>query len=119
MARKIRIKRTRKPVLYHKTRQLFALGDLCTRVLGVFATYGGGAGKEAYTIARTQNVIVDTRNKIERESKLVAENQRLELLNIETRLRLEKEYGVGAVARLLGEPAPKGTGEFDDVPHTV
>lgn len=117
MSRKIRIQRKRRPILHTKTKQLFALGNVCTNFLRFFATYGGGAGKEAYTIARTSNVVVDTRLKIERESKLVQENQLHELKLIETRLKLEREFGRTNVARLLGEPIPPGSDDFSNVPH--
>jgi len=117
--KKFKIKRTRKPALYHTTRQLFALGDVCTNFLRFFAVYGGGAGKEAYTIARTENVSTDTRLKVERECKLVAENQRLELLNIQLRLELEAAHGKKRVCELLGEPVPAGYDDFDNVPHTI
>jgi len=119
MSRKIRIQRKRKPALYHSTRRLFAFGRLCTGILNVVATYGGAKEKDAYLRVQIENRAADTRLKSERECKLVAENQRIELLNIEKRLQLEETYGPKRVAELLGEPVPDGSGEFDEIPHTV
>jgi hypothetical protein len=93
MAPKVRIKRTNKPALYHATRRNFALGDLCTKILKVAATYGGNLEKEKYDIARTQNRVSDTELKEARQSLLVEQTRRLELLNIQTARELGLDDG--------------------------
>ena len=114
---KIRIQRKRKPALTVQIRQLFALGNLCTSVLRMVATYGGNLEKDNYMRAQIENRRQDTRVKSERESYVVSQNQRLELLNIEKRLELEARFGKDRVAELLGEPA-KGD-EFGQIAHTI
>jgi hypothetical protein len=114
---KIRIQRKRKPALTIQTRQLFALGRVCTGALKMVATYGGNLEKDNYMRAQIENRRQDTRVKSERESYVVSQNQRLELLNIEKRLELEAKFGKDRVAELLGEPA-KGD-EFGQIAHTI
>lgn len=118
MARKVRIMRKRRPLLWGQTKRLFSWGDLFTNILRVIATYGGNAQKDAATVVQIENRRQDTRLKAERESYVVSQNQRLELLNIEKRLELESKYGKGKVAQMLGEPS-NDHDTFDNVPHTI
>lgn len=115
---KICIMRKRKPWLHSQTKQLFALGNVCTNFLRFFAVYGGGLEKDNYIRAQIANRRADTRLKTERESYVVGQNQRVELLNVEKRLELEAKFGKERVSELLGEPIQKGD-SMDNVPHTV
>ena len=101
MARKVRIQRTKKPWLHASTKRNFAIGDLCTRVLNVVATYGGNVQKEAYDIARTDNRIADSALKVLRQSLVIEQIRRVELLNTQTALEIDQAGG-----------APESTQEF-------
>jgi hypothetical protein len=111
----VHIKRKRKPALHTQTRQLFAFGSLCTGILKMVATYGGGVEKDNYVRVQIENRRADTALKAERESYVVAQNQRLELLNAQKRLELIAKYG-DKFYEAMGEPRPE---DSFDTPHTV
>ena len=88
MPPKVRIQRKRKPFLQTKTRQLFAFGNLCTGLLGMFARYSGNAGKEEYHNARTARTEADVHLKYARLLYVQAQTERTHLLNQQTRVAL-------------------------------
>jgi hypothetical protein len=119
MAPKFRIQRKRRPLLFHQTKRMFALGSLCTDILRMVAVYGGNLEKDHMVRVQIENRRQDTRLKAERESYVVSQSQRLELLNLEKRLQLEQKYGKERVAELLGESAGKRADDFENIPHTI
>jgi len=104
MAFKIRIKRKRKPWLFHKTKKNFAIGRLCLDLLRPWARLEADRSRAAYEIARTARTVQDVTLKEARESYVIEQARRTELLNVKTRLELENAFGAEKVARALGEP---------------
>ena len=112
----VHIKRKRKPWLFGQTKRAFAFGSLCTGILKMVATYGGGHERDNYVRVQIENRRADTALKAERESYAVAQNQRLELLNAQKRLELIEKYG-RKFYEAMGENPPAD--DFDNTPHTV
>lgn len=104
MARKIRIQRKRKPWLHSQTKQLFAVGNLCLALLRPWARLEADKSRAAYEIARTARTLRDVELKEVTTSYRIEQARRTDLLNAQTRLKMEQEFGKANVARVLGEP---------------
>jgi hypothetical protein len=114
---KVKISRKRKPWLARETKQLFAFGKTCGAICNMLATYGGNAGRQSYEIARTKRTEYDVALKEVTISYRIEQAKRTELLNAETRLRLENAFGAERVAAALGEPVKKA--DTFQAAHTV